>query len=186
MRDPLPPHSELSGRGRNSHPVIDALLPAPNQKAALVGSLGTPSLGNPYVTQAGLDAYRKSYVTNPANTSRVQAGGAADIANHTLSITVPAGGGDVVWTTTFVTYSSHNTYGFHYHLYRTATLLKTFANVLYGSNQGRRVITISYLDKGVAAGSYTYLAKWAAAVGTGHTTYISDAHIHAILTGPGS
>ena len=191
-------HASLTGRGRNSHPQIDALLPSPNQKAALIGSAATPSLHNPYATHTDLELaearltaleaalFLKTYSTNPANTSRVQAAGAADIANYAISVTVPTGGGHVQFSGTFMSRSTHATYGYHLHIYRTASLLRTFADVVYASNLGRHVVSFHILDRNVAAGTYTYKARWAASGGTGHTTYATNGHLFAILTGPDS
>jgi len=64
MKIQLPHHSRLPGRGRIAHPAIDALLPAPNQKAALVGSSGTPSLDNLYVTQQSQPVYLTAGLTS--------------------------------------------------------------------------------------------------------------------------
>jgi hypothetical protein len=43
-------HAHLPDAGIHDHHAIDALLPAPNQHAALAGTPGTPSAANPYLT----------------------------------------------------------------------------------------------------------------------------------------
>ena len=188
-------HASLSGRGRNSHPQIDALLPSPNQKAALFGSTDTPSLHNPYVTNTDLELaearitaleaalFLKTHSVNVADTSRVQASGAADITGFTITVIVPTGGGNVQFAGNFMARSSSNTYGFHLHLYRTASLLRTFTDVIHSSNQGRHFISWTILDRAVPAGTYYYKARWAPSGGTGHTTYANNGRLSAILTG---